>query len=83
MCGFRNDDGIVQTLQTFRTVDIPRESQVGVRERGREGGILTDFLIYFAFLQNDLNLWQGNVCLNFLDELLKWMKETVSRDDLQ
>ena len=29
VCGFRNDDGIVKTLQTFKTTDIPRETQVG------------------------------------------------------
>lgn len=28
VCGFRDDDGIITNLQNFRTVDIPRESQV-------------------------------------------------------
>ena len=28
VCGFRDNEGIVQHLQTFKTVDIPRESQV-------------------------------------------------------
>jgi RAT1-interacting protein len=28
ICGFRDDDGVIHNLQTFRTVDIPRESQV-------------------------------------------------------
>lgn len=28
VCGFRDDDGIIHNLQNFRTVDIPRESQV-------------------------------------------------------
>ena len=28
VCGFRDDDGIIQHLQTFRTIDIPKESQV-------------------------------------------------------
>jgi RAT1-interacting protein len=59
ICGFRDDDGVIHNLQTFRTVDIPRESQ------------------------GDLDLWQGNICMNFLDDLLKWVKETVSKDDSQ
>ena len=30
VCGFRDDDGIIQNLQTFRTIDIPKESQVNI-----------------------------------------------------
>ena len=59
ICGFRDDDGIVNNLQPFRTIDIPRECQ------------------------SDLSLWQASVCLNFLDELLNWMKATVTNNDLQ
>ena len=33
VCGFRDNEGIVQHLQTFKTVDIPRESQVTFTER--------------------------------------------------
>ena len=29
-CGFRNDDGVVKVLQTFKTSEIPHETQVGV-----------------------------------------------------
>ena len=28
ICGFRDDEGIVNNLQPFRTIDIPRECQV-------------------------------------------------------
>ena len=28
VCGFRDNEGIVQHIQHFKTVDIPRESQV-------------------------------------------------------
>lgn len=28
VCGFRDDDGMVKSLQTFKTADIPRETQV-------------------------------------------------------
>lgn len=28
VCGFRDNEGIVQHIQQFKTVDIPRESQV-------------------------------------------------------
>ena len=34
----------------------------------------------FISLQNDLSLWQAPVCLNFLDELLTWVKSTVAED---
>ena len=27
-CGFRNDDGVVKVLQTFKTAEIPHETQV-------------------------------------------------------
>ena len=27
-CGFRNDDGVVKSLQTFKTAEIPHETQV-------------------------------------------------------
>ena len=36
VCGFRDDSGIVQKLETFRTLDIPKQLQV--RMGGREGG---------------------------------------------
>ncbi len=29
ICGFRDDEGIVRSMQTFRTSEIPRETQVG------------------------------------------------------
>lgn len=29
-CGFRNDDGVVKVLQTFKTAEIPHETQVCV-----------------------------------------------------
>ena len=90
VCGFRDNEGIVQHLQTFKTVDIPRESQVTFTERA------TFCFVYLHLsscvklmqsssfpLQSDLSLWQGNVCLNFLDELLKWMKETIVKDSPQ
>lgn len=35
VCGFRDDSGIVQKLETFRTLDIPKQLQV--RREGREG----------------------------------------------
>ena len=28
VCGFRNDDGIIKSLQSFRISDIPKETQV-------------------------------------------------------
>lgn len=28
ICGFRDDEGIVKNLQTFKTVEIPKETQV-------------------------------------------------------
>ena len=38
VCGFRDDSGIVQKLETFRTLDIPKQLQVsGVEWRGGEG----------------------------------------------
>lgn len=36
VCGFRDDSGIVQKLETFRTLDIPKQLQVSGVE-GREG----------------------------------------------
>jgi RAT1-interacting protein len=57
ICGFRNDDGIVKSLQTFKIADIPKETQV------------------------DLTMWQPSVCLNFLDELLVWIRKTVTQDN--
>ena len=39
VCGFRDDSGIVQKLETFRTLDIPKQLQVsGVEEREGRGG---------------------------------------------
>ena len=38
VCGFRDDEGIVRSLQTFRTSEIPRETQVCVWEGGEGGG---------------------------------------------
>ena len=32
-------------------------------------------------LQVDLTMWQPSVCLNFLDELLTWIRKTVVKDD--
>jgi RAT1-interacting protein len=57
VCGFRNDDGIIKSLQSFRISDIPKETQV------------------------DLTMWQPSVCLNFLDELLVWIRKTVVIDN--
>ena len=31
--------------------------------------------------QVDLTMWQPSVCLNFLDELLTWIRKTVVKDD--
>ena len=28
VCGFRDDEGLVKSLQTFKTTDIPNETQV-------------------------------------------------------
>ena len=37
VCGFRDDSGIVQKLETFRTLDIPKQLQVRRGGEGREG----------------------------------------------
>ena len=29
ICGFRDDEGIVKNLQTFKTAEIPHDTQVG------------------------------------------------------
>ena len=31
VCGFRNDDGIIKSLQSFKISDIPKETQVGLQ----------------------------------------------------
>ena len=33
--------------------------------------------------QADLTMWQPSVCLNFLDELLVWIRKNVVQDDLR
>ena len=32
-------------------------------------------------VQVDLTMWQPSVCLNFLDELLVWIRKTVTVDN--
>ena len=31
-------------------------------------------------MQNDLTMWQPAVCLNFMDELLTWIRKVVVED---
>ena len=38
VCGFRDDSGIVQKLETFRTLDIPKQLQVRKEGKGGRGG---------------------------------------------
>ena len=115
-CGFRNDDGVVKVLQTFKTAEIPHETQVvySIPEYApthtnfmleMRGVVMTPPTLYsytnilyscfsftctlltstnftlFTFPQVDLTMWQPSVCLNFLDELLTWIRKTVIKDD--
>jgi RAT1-interacting protein len=57
VCGFRDDDGIVKKLETFRTLDIPKQ------------------------IQDERNMWDPAICLNFLDQFLTWVKEIVTKDN--
>lgn len=97
ICGFRDDEGVVKNLQTFKTVEIPKETQV-TSNRARKLSFCCIQAIVFTysvapnlsscflvcqllFAQNDLTLWQPSVCLNFLDAVLTWMREVVVVDD--
>ena len=48
-CGFRNDDGVVKVLQTFKTAEIPHETQV---------------IIYYYYYDNTIagNIWWESNC---------------------
>ncbi|KAL8622719.1 hypothetical protein ACOMHN_009353 [Nucella lapillus] len=54
--GYRDDDGIVHSLQDFLTHNIP------------------------SFTEDVHNGWQANVCFNFLDQLLTFIKHSVTLD---
>ncbi|KAK7093405.1 decapping and exoribonuclease protein-like [Littorina saxatilis] len=57
IAGFRDDDGIVHSLEEYQTQKIPS-------------------------LTKDIhNPWQPNVCFNFLEQVLGFIKETVTTDD--
>ncbi|XP_049887355.1 decapping and exoribonuclease protein-like [Pectinophora gossypiella] len=53
LCGFRNDDGIVEELKTFHVKDLPKMSQ---------------------------RFWNPNVCFNFLDTFLTYVKRCLIRE---
>ena len=74
VCGFRDDDGIVKNLQHFKTTSLAHDTQVGVAM------VWLGFARDLSVLQNDLSLWQPAVCLNFLDELLSWIRTVVTKD---
>ncbi|CAH2099860.1 unnamed protein product [Euphydryas editha] len=52
LCGFRNDNGIVEELKLYNVSDLPRISK---------------------------RLWDPNVCFNFLDTFLTFIKRCIAR----
>lgn len=77
VCGFRDDDGIVKSLQHFKTTMIPHDSQV---TWSHDTAITNSWWCVCFLVQNDLTMWQPAVCLNFLDELLTWIRKVVVID---
>ncbi|KAK7482520.1 hypothetical protein BaRGS_00026231 [Batillaria attramentaria] len=59
VCGFRDDDGIVHSLQDYQTQQIP------------------------SMIKDLHNPWHPNVCFNFLEQFLGFLKHTVTDDDPQ
>ena len=57
---------------------LPR-APFGIYFGGRGGESL--IITVHVRLQVDLTMWQPSVCLNFLDELLTWIRKTVVKDD--
>ncbi|KPJ13616.1 Protein Dom3Z [Papilio machaon] len=53
LCGFRNDEGIVEELKVFEVNDLPKMSQ---------------------------RFWNPNVCFNFLENFLTYVKECLTRE---
>ncbi|CAK1599880.1 unnamed protein product [Parnassius mnemosyne] len=53
LCGFRNDDGIVEELKVFAVNDLPKISS---------------------------KFWDPNVCFNFLETFLTYVKRCFSRE---
>ncbi|XP_050393444.2 decapping and exoribonuclease protein isoform X1 [Patella vulgata] len=57
VCGYRDDQGIVHSLDEFKTQKIPDEAK-------------------------DLyNPWKPNVCFNFLDQFLNFVKSAINTDN--
>ncbi|KAJ0181214.1 hypothetical protein K1T71_003299 [Dendrolimus kikuchii] len=52
LCGFRNDNGIVEELKVFSVAELPKRAQ---------------------------RLWDPNVCFNFLDTFLTYVKRCIER----
>ncbi|KAJ2036323.1 decapping endonuclease targeting mRNA [Coemansia sp. S16] len=51
--GFRDNDGILRSVEDFRTQDIPR------------------------LVKHNQSMWQPNVCMNFADQVLQFIKDCV------
>ncbi|XP_075744307.1 decapping and exoribonuclease protein-like [Rhipicephalus microplus] len=54
MAGFRDDDGIVQSVREFQVHQIPEQAK---------------------------GVWSKDVCLRFLDQFLRFLKDHVQEDD--
>ncbi|KAJ2864591.1 decapping endonuclease targeting mRNA [Coemansia aciculifera] len=51
--GFRDNNGILRSVEDFRTQDIPR------------------------LVKHNQSMWQANVCMNFADQVLQFIKDSV------
>ncbi|KAG0176423.1 Dom-3 Z [Apophysomyces sp. BC1034] len=57
ICGFRDEDGRIDSLKTFKTLEIPR------KVRGKSA------------------MWNPEVCMNFANDVLEWIRSAIEKDD--
>ncbi|KAF7723121.1 Dom-3 Z [Apophysomyces ossiformis] len=57
VCGFRDDQGRIESLETFKTKEIP------------------------TMAPEISGLWKPEVCLNFANHVLQWIRLVVKEDD--
>ncbi|XP_061555946.1 decapping and exoribonuclease protein-like isoform X2 [Phycodurus eques] len=81
VAGFRDDDGVVVSVETFHISEISRLVKVGIAA-GRAYGQRTLAATHLRLWeQAEDQCWKPTVCMNFCSDFLSFVKRVVTQDD--
>lgn len=80
ICGYRNDSGRVSKLKTHQVHELPAMSKVTTLAVQHQY-FLKYYYIYHMLLCIFQEHWSANVCMNFCNEFLEFVRRSILKSD--